>query len=1055
MKKRIIYLFVVLLICSLCTTSLAIDVKNEDTDYNILNSEKIKEEDSNKIESKSNQDKVIEEKKDKNETEDNNKKREILVENDKEQEKSKVINEEEKTNKQVLEDGVYEICSRSNNKKAISSINNSYSNYTNIYLETSKNLKRQKFKIRYDKTNEAYFIEALHGNKALDVNGGKKEDETNVQLYDFNGSLAQQWEIKELEDNTYTIISKNSNKCLDIKWGIIQDGSNIQIYEAYNSNNQKFVFNKVKEQLECEDIIEEGEYFICSALSKNKAISINNGEYGNLANVNLWDKNNKEYQKFKFVYDEKNKCYTITVAHSEKALDVYWALQDNYTNIEQYESNNTDAQKWIIEKTDDGYYSFISKCNELYLDVDGARKENGTNVQTYEGNGTLAQKFKLEKAEANIGEKTIENGVYNIVPKSNNSKVIEMEAQTTANGGKIQIARKLSVINKSQNFEVEYLNNGYYAIKALKAEKTLEVENGAHTNGTKVQQNTDGFYTTQQWIIKDAGDGYYYLISRCNGLYLDVPGGNAIDGAKLQMYEGNSSNAQKFKFEEPNNIINNEKTIEDGCYVIRTKLNRNKVLDVSEGSYNNCANVQIWNQDTVQQQKFQVKYNDDGKYYEIQSVNSGKNLDVWGNGTTDCTNVIQYEKNNTIAQRWIIQKADNESYYIVAMNSYLYLDVNGSRTSNGTNVHIYEGSEGNNQKFIFEPIQTLEENEYKVISRTDSNKCLDISEGSTEENANLQIWSLDNVNQQLFRVENVNPRYCKLVAKHSDKALTVTNNNNVVQTTYNNNDNQHWIIEPVGEGFYKIKSKSTGLYLDIDSNRTANGTNVQVYEGNNTTAQIFKFEILTIKRGIDVSAYNGSINWQIVRMFGNIDYAIIRAGYRGYRYERLVQDAYFAENVQGAKENNIDIGLYFYTQAVNVSEAIEEANYVVGLARQYNLQLKYPIYIDTERSTAAADNPGRADNLDRYTRTEIMKAFCNTIRNNGYIPGIYASKYWFYYNLEVAQLNEYDIWVAHYTGDENNPTDYKYKYDMWQYTSSGYVPGVDTVVDRNICFKMY
>ena len=814
------------------------------------------------------------------------------------------------------------------------------------------------------------------------------------------------------------------------------------------------MLNKV-EELQCENILPAGNYYIYSALSKNKVLRVGNGNYENNSNVNIWDKIDKEYQKFNISYDTSKKSYIIKAIHSRKVLDVSAAGQDNGANVAQYESNNTDAQRWVLKETEDGYYSIISKCNELYLDISGARIENGTNVQTYEGNGTKAQKFKFLKAEVNVGEQTIDDGIYNIVPKCNNDKVIEMEGQSTANNKKIQIAKKLGVINKSQGFKVAYIGDGYYKIQSLKSEKALEVVNGSHSNGAQIQQNDENDSNMQQWIIKKAENDYYYLISRCNALYLDVPGGRAENETKLQMYEGNNTNAQKFKFLKLENELKSEKTIEDGYYTISSMLNNNKVLDISGGSFNNSANLQIWDRAYVQQQKYKVTYNNDEKYYSIQSVNSGKYIDVCGNGKTDGTNVMQYEGNNTMAQRWAIQKADNGSYYIVALNSDLYLDISGGNTANGTNVQIYEGNESKAQKFKFEPALVIEENYYKVSIKKDTNKYLDIDGGSNNENANLQIWNQDNVNQQVYSFENIDGIYYKIIARHSNKVLTVLSNNNVVQASDKNEDNQQWSIEIAGNGYYKIKNKAIGFYLDVVGNGTTNGTNVQVYEGNDSVAQMFKFNTLLNRRGIDVSNYNGDINWQIVKRFGNIDYAIIRTGYRGYRTGKIVTDSSFEENIAGIKENRIDVGLYFYTQAVNTQEAIEEANYVINLARQHNLHLKYPIYIDTERSTAAADNPGRADNLDRYTRTAICRAFCDTIRNAGYIPGIYASKYWFYNDLDLSQLGGYDIWVAHYTGSSDKQTDYRNKYDMWQYTSSGWIPGINTVVDMNLCYKNY
>ena len=139
------------------------------------------------------------------------------------------------------------------------------------------------------------------------------------------------------------------------------------------------------------------------------------------------------------------------------------------------------------------------------------------------------------------------------------------------------------------------------------------------------------------------------------------------------------------------------------------------------------------------------------------------------------------------------------------------------------------------------------------------------------------------------------------------------------------------------------------------------------------------------------------------------------------------------------------------SQAINEQEAIEEANWVVDMVSRYDI--KYPIALDSEWSNK--DHDGRADYLDKGQRTTIAKAFLNTIRQRGYTPAIYASKNWLYEQLDRTQLNDYDVWVAHYTGDVNNRTDYQGAYTMWQYTSEGRVDGVNNNVDRNICYKRY
>lgn len=234
-----------------------------------------------------------------------------------------------------------------------------------------------------------------------------------------------------------------------------------------------------------------------------------------------------------------------------------------------------------------------------------------------------------------------------------------------------------------------------------------------------------------------------------------------------------------------------------------------------------------------------------------------------------------------------------------------------------------------------------------------------------------------------------------------------------------------------------------------DSNQTYS-TPVQDTYGNIVSVQIKVTQIVNlVKNGIDVSVWQGNIDWTKVKKSG-IDFAIIRAGYRGYgEAGTLVEDSMFSKNVLGAKSNNIDIGIYFFTQAITETEAQAEAKFVISLVKKYNINLKYPIVIDTEESTV---NPnGRADGLDISTRTKVIKAFCQTIQNNGYTPMIYASKYWLMYKLDMTKLSNYDVWLAHYT----SKTDYKGSYTMWQYTSSGSVNGISGNVDKNYCYKQY
>ena len=204
-------------------------------------------------------------------------------------------------------------------------------------------------------------------------------------------------------------------------------------------------------------------------------------------------------------------------------------------------------------------------------------------------------------------------------------------------------------------------------------------------------------------------------------------------------------------------------------------------------------------------------------------------------------------------------------------------------------------------------------------------------------------------------------------------------------------------------------------------------------------------------KGIDVSVYNRSVNWGLVKRDG-IDFAFIRAGFRGYGSRgTLNEDPYYKLNMQGARQAGVPVGVYFVTQAINEDEAREEAYWVLERVRNYKID--YPIAIDIE--APGLENPNdipRTQNLDKNTRTRIARAFCETIQNAGYKPIVYCNVYWAYNYLNMSELSAYDTWIASYR--DNNPG-YNGKYSIWQYTSKGQVSGVLGNVDRNICYKKY
>lgn len=194
--------------------------------------------------------------------------------------------------------------------------------------------------------------------------------------------------------------------------------------------------------------------------------------------------------------------------------------------------------------------------------------------------------------------------------------------------------------------------------------------------------------------------------------------------------------------------------------------------------------------------------------------------------------------------------------------------------------------------------------------------------------------------------------------------------------------------------------------------------------------------------GIDVSKWQKEIDWDKVKNEG-VDFAIIRCGYRGSVTGSLVEDPYFEQNIKGAQAAGIKVGVYFFTQAVNEVEAVEEASMVISLVRDYELQ--YPVFIDTE----GAGGNGRADSLNVEERTAVCEAFCTTVKNAGLEAGVYASRNWYNNKLTANTLESYAIWLAEY---RSVPL-YQGYYQMWQYTSKGKINGINGNVDLNVSYR--
>ena len=243
------------------------------------------------------------------------------------------------------------------------------------------------------------------------------------------------------------------------------------------------------------------------------------------------------------------------------------------------------------------------------------------------------------------------------------------------------------------------------------------------------------------------------------------------------------------------------------------------------------------------------------------------------------------------------------------------------------------------------------------------------------------------------------------------------------------------LIAKDGRYYFIPIDRSLSLNSFTDTDFAKNSSGVLEYKGSNA-AVLGTF-------GIDVSKFQGEIDWEKVADSG-VEYAFIRVGNRGTSTGKIVEDEYFEANIKGAIDAGIEVGVYFYSSAVNDEEALEEAKFVLDAIKPY--EVTYPVVIDVERPDGS---DYRTQNVTQDQMTGIVRKFCDTVKDSGYTPMIYGNNETFALMLNMAEVEDIDKWVAFY----NVPLYFPYEFSIWQYSASGKIDGIKGEVDFNICVQ--
>ncbi len=293
-------------------------------------------------------------------------------------------------------------------------------------------------------------------------------------------------------------------------------------------------------------------------------------------------------------------------------------------------------------------------------------------------------------------------------------------------------------------------------------------------------------------------------------------------------------------------------------------------------------------------------------------------------------------------------------------------------------------------------------------------------------------------------IEIASISYIVYIKKHEKKHLTVYETTTQLLTIYNTETQEEpeEIPEVVEEKPIVIKKAPINDKEDNERKRN----NEEAAPAKETTIEEAKslYEAEGTSLGIDVSKWNGNIDWKTVANSG-VEFAIIRCGYRGYGSGEILMDPSFEENISEAIKNGVKVGVYFYSAAINEAEAIEEARFTIEVIKKY--KITYPVVYDMEEF----DDDARCAYLSKATYTNNALAFLNYIKSKGYTPMMYANITDYKDHFESSKFSNMKFWLAHYA----EKTYYTGKYDMWQHTSKGSVPGIKGNVDMNIAYFKY
>ena len=667
------------------------------------------------------------------------------------------------------------------------------------------------------------------------------------------------WQIAESGGALVVKPAINTDYCLDVTGGSFYEGVSVCLYKVNGGANQRFsLVSTVAPEVEGGRTVDDGVYSVSLGSDGSVALGVSGSATGDGGNVQATASAGLASQKFRFTLKEDG-FYEVRNLNSGKVLDVDHGNIVPGTNILQWSDYASDNQRWAVQRCEGGY-RLVCKANGLALTL-GASAGPGSNAFASTVADGRGQVFSLEPAAL---ERVVSDGEYVVSSQVDPMQVLDIAGASTANCARLEVYESHMADNQIFRFERDD-DTGFYKVTCVGSGKVLDNDNRNVSNGAAVLQYDSTGALNQRWIVQREGSGLSIRSAIDPSYCIDLAGGGASNCAKAEMYRYNGGANQRFSLVSTNiaPVSESEDFGFEGWYEISPVADSSLCVDIFNASSDNGAKSLLYNKNSNLNQLFKLEYQNG--FYRLISASSGKALELKDGSVIPGVPAQQRAISDSMSQKWKITKNQDGSYSFACAANGLMLG--SAEVDSNVSLSGRDGGAGENISFFLtKRTDLLKEGVFKIAYGKDQGKVVDIDNASRADGANALIYSSNSNLNQKWKVKLVSGMENTYTFESlcSGKYLSVSGSN-VVQSSFSDGSGeQMWTPVDIDAGAVVLQNIATGKVLDVKGGSNSNGTNVQVYERNNSTAQKFIFEPTELVKTATYVFHSGANYGQVV-----------------------------------------------------------------------------------------------------------------------------------------------------------------------------------------------